>query len=198
MLVPVKAFADAKARLAPVLDHGQRERLSRWSAERVLRAADGLATYVVCDDAAVAAWADDLGAQVVWRPGVGLNAAVNSAVAELRDGGAEYVIVAHGDLPRAHSLGDLVIQHTVVLVPDARADGTNVVVLPTQSGFQLAYGAGSFRRHLALATQSGLPVAVRRDPMLALDLDVPADLSHPLVQEVLPTWISTEPARTAP
>jgi hypothetical protein len=34
-------------------------------------------------------------------------------------------------------------------------------------------------------------VRVRRDPLLALDIDTPSDLAHPLVQEVLPTWLPT-------
>jgi len=40
VLVPVKAFADAKARLSTVLDDADRERLARWTSERVLAAAE--------------------------------------------------------------------------------------------------------------------------------------------------------------
>ena len=50
MLVPVKAFAEAKARLAPALDAGQRERLARAMAEHVVAAAAPLPVSVVCDD----------------------------------------------------------------------------------------------------------------------------------------------------
>ena len=46
VLVPVKAFTDAKARLAAVLDEADRERLARWTSERVLAAAGELPTYV--------------------------------------------------------------------------------------------------------------------------------------------------------
>ena len=46
VLVPVKAFADAKARLATVLSPAQREALARWTAERVLGATGGMAAYV--------------------------------------------------------------------------------------------------------------------------------------------------------
>jgi hypothetical protein len=35
---------------------------------------------------------------------------------------------------------------------------------------------------------------VRRDSLLALDIDTPSDLTHPLVQEVLPSWLPTTPA----
>ena len=107
MLVPSRPSRDAKARLAAVLGDAERERLARWTAARVLAAAGELPTYVACDDEQVAAWATEHGASILWHPGVGLNAAVNDSVAELRDAGVTDVIVAHGDLPRAHSLAAL-------------------------------------------------------------------------------------------
>ena len=189
VLVPVKAFTDAKARLAAVLDEADRERLARWTSERVLAAAGELPTYVACDNEEVAAWAGQHGATTLWHPGVGLNAAVNNSVAELRDAGVTHVIVAHGDLPRLHSLADLAEPDTLTLVPDRHGDGTNVVGVPTAMPFQFAYGPGSFRRHLDAAVAAGLSVRVRRDPLLALDIDTPSDLAHPLVQEVLPSWL---------
>ena len=186
MLVPVKSFADAKARLAPVLAPAERERLARWTAQRVLAAAGDLPTFVACDDEAVAEWATQHGAEVLWRPGVGLNPAVNSSVAELRSRGVRHVIVAHGDLPCAAHLADTVIADTITLVPDARSDGTNVAAIPTHLGFEFAYGAGSFRRHLGQAIAGGLNVAVRRDARLCREIDTPDDLEHPAVQETLP------------
>ncbi len=193
MLVPVKAFADAKARLAPVLSPADRERLARWTAERVLAAAGELPVFVACDDEPVAEWARQHGATVLWRPGVGLNAAINTSIAELRERGVGHVIVAHGDLPRARVLSSTVIDGTLVLIPDARGDGTNVATLPTALSFEFAYGPSSFTRHLAQAIASGIPVAVRRDPLLCLDIDTPSDLAHPQVQEVLPSWMPTSP-----
>jgi 2-phospho-L-lactate guanylyltransferase len=194
VLVPVKAFTNAKARLAAVLADADRERLARWTSARVLAAAGELPTYVACDDEQVAAWATEHGASVLWHPGVGLNAAVNNSIIDLRDSGVTDVIVAHGDLPRAHSLAALTEPGTLTLVPDRRSDGTNVASLPTTMAFQFAYGPGSFRRHLGSAIAAGLSVRVRRDPLLALDIDTPTDLKHPLVQEVLPTWLQTNQA----
>ncbi|MDO8363539.1 MAG: 2-phospho-L-lactate guanylyltransferase [Actinomycetota bacterium] len=198
VLVPVKAFTDAKARLAPLLTPSQREALARWTAERVLAAAGELPVYVACDHDDVAAWATARGATVLWHPGVGLNAAVNRSIADLRERGVGHVVVAHGDLPRARALATIAIAHTVTLVPDLRRDGTNAAAVPTSLPFQFAYGPGSFRRHLAQAIEAGLPVAVRNDPLLALDIDTPTDLTHPLVQEVLPAWLPTNQANPTP
>src|SRR5512143_3092181 len=158
VLVPVKAFGDAKARLRGVLDDSQRDQLARWTAARVLTAAGGLPTYVACDDADVAAWAAERGATVLWHPGVGLNAAVNDSVDELGEAGVSHVIIAHGDLARARDLASLVEADTVTLVPDRHDDGTNVVAMPVSVGFRLAYGPGSFRRHLDAAITARLRV----------------------------------------
>src|SRR4026207_2504280 len=85
VLVPVKAFTDAKARLVSVLSSADREALARRVAARVLAAAGELPTYVACDDEQVAAWATEHGATILWHPGVGLNAAVHNSVAEPRE-----------------------------------------------------------------------------------------------------------------
>ncbi|MBA2624952.1 MAG: 2-phospho-L-lactate guanylyltransferase, partial [Acidimicrobiia bacterium] len=50
LLVPVKDFARAKARLAGVLDAPARNELARRMATRVVLAAGALPVSVVCDD----------------------------------------------------------------------------------------------------------------------------------------------------
>jgi len=198
VLVPVKAFHEAKARLAPALTPSERERLARWMAERVLDASRGRPVYVACDDPGVRAWAEQHGATVLWRAGKGLNGAVNDSIATLGRLGWDHVVVCHGDLPRPTALDVALEAGTITLVPDRRDGGTNVLSLPVRSGFSVAYGPGSFRRHLAAALALGAPVRVVRHPMLALDLDTPRDLSHPLVKEALPTWLRTIPVNPTP
>ena len=193
VLVPVKAFADAKARLSSVLAPELRSALARWTADRVVGAAGELPVYVACDDDEVASWAADRGATVLWHPGAGLNGAVTRSVTQLADQGVTHVVVAHGDLPLAYDLATLIAPDAITLVPDAHRDGTNVIAVPTDLGYAFSYGAGSFQRHLALALANGHRTIVRRDPQLARDIDTPDDLAHPLVKEVLPAWLQTNP-----
>ncbi len=177
--MPVKAFRDAKLRLAPALVAAERERLVRRMAEQVLHAAGPLPVAVVCDDAEVRDWAEAWGATVVWCPGRGLNGAVADGVERLAAAGASSVIVAHADLPLAHDLGRVAAPGVVTLVPDRHHDGTNVVCLPARSGFRFAYGPASCARHRAEAERLGLAVRVLADPRLGWDVDVPADLAVP-------------------
>jgi 2-phospho-L-lactate guanylyltransferase len=177
VLVPVKAFRQAKVRLAPALSADERAELARTMATRVLAAAHDLPVAVVCDDDDVASWARTHGAEVVWRPGLGLNGAVTDGVEHLmRTRGAIEVVVAHGDLPLADDLTRVTGFAGVTLVPDRHDDGTNVLSVPTGAGFTFAYGPGSFVRHREEADRLRLPYRVLRDPRLGWDVDVPADL----------------------
>ena len=178
VLIPVKAFHQAKRRLGSALSDPERIRLVRAMAAQVVAACVPLPVAVVCDDQLVAEWATEVGATVMWEPGQGLNGAVRAGVDRLARSGARWITVAHGDLPRAHGLGVLAPFEGVTLVPDRRDDGTNVLRLPAGADFRFAYGPGSFRAHRAEATRIGLPVRVLRAPDLAYDVDWPADVAE--------------------
>lgn len=177
VLVPVKAFAEAKVRLAPALGPAERSALARSMAEQVVSAARHLPVAVVCDDRDVADWARGRGVLVVWEPGRGLNGAVEAGVERLTGFGVEQVIVAHADLPLATDLTWTAEFAGVTLVPDRANDGTNVACVPAAAGFRFAYGPGSFARHQAEARRLGLAVRVVREPSLEWDVDVPDDLT---------------------
>jgi 2-phospho-L-lactate guanylyltransferase len=182
VLVPVKAFADAKLRLAPALSGPARATLARQMAEQVLRAASPLPVAVACDDDEVATWAVEHGASVIWTPGLGLNGAVQLGVAQRFEAGDDRVIVAHGDLPRATTLARFDDDvEGVTLVPDRHDDGTNVIALSASAAtFTFAYGVGSFARHVAEAERIGAPLRILRPPELQWDVDTPDDLPEPI------------------
>lgn len=184
VLIPVKAFVDAKARLAPALGPAERAQLAETMATTVVHAASTLPVWVVCDDDAVAAWATKVGANVLWKPGRGLNGAVAEGVTDLAHLDIGRAIVVHADLPHARDLAHLAARDGITLVPDRRDDGTNVIVLPTDSGFEFAYGPGSFSRHVEEAQRRVDVVHIERDERLGWDVDVPADL-------VTPQWCTT-------
>ena len=130
----------------------------------------------MCDDNEVAEWARARGALVIWEPGRGLNGAVEAGVDHLARLGVTQVTVAHADLPRASDLTEVGALPGITLVPDRYGNGTNVMALPTDAGFQFSYGPGSFARHRAEARRVGLPVRILDRPDLAWDVDEPADV----------------------
>lgn len=178
VLVPLKSFSAAKARLAAVLGPEEREDLARSMAEQVLRAAAPLEVLVVCDDERVADWARQRGAGVEWTPGLDLSGAVQLATRRCAERGVRRVVVAHGDLPAARDLASLAPEDSpeVLLVADRHGTGSNVVSLPSDTGFRFAYGPGSFDRHRAEAERLGLPWRLVRAEHLSWDVDEPEDL----------------------
>lgn len=195
VLVPVKRFTSAKGRLTAVLDNGNRARLAEWMATGVLAVVAEIPTFVACDDEQVAAWATRMGANVIWGPDLGLNGAVDDGVDHIIASGYDHVLVSHADLALPGALLDVARGGCITLVPDRRHDGTNVMSFPASHPLRAAYGGGSFVRHLDQALAIGsVPVEVRSDPHLSLDLDTPRDLAHPLISKVLPSWLPTNPA----
>jgi 2-phospho-L-lactate guanylyltransferase len=177
-VIPIRAFALGKARLAASLDGAERAALGRRWAEQVVHAAAPMPVVVVSSDPDVRVWAVELGVDAIDDPGT-LDGAAAAGVDHLRGRGCTRVVVAHADLPLARDLARLArdgAQPVVALVPCHRDDGTPVLSLPTAVDFPFAYGPGSFRRHAEAARRLGLGLRVVRDRDLAFDVDVPDDL----------------------
>lgn len=151
-------------------------------ATTVVEAAHSLSIWIVCGDREVATFATERGCNVIWRPPEGLNRAVTDGVDVLGAEGFDRVVVSHADLPLATDLTWLAEPGAddrggVVLVPDRRNDGSNVLALPTKSGFRFAYGPGSAHAHELEAERIGLTFRSVPDADLGWDVDVPEDLS---------------------
>lgn len=185
VLIPVKSFRAAKARLAGVLTDDERAALARAMAAQVVEAARPTPTFVACDHDEVAMFAEGLGATVLWGPGLGLNGAVDHGVSTIAGKGFDHVVIAHGDLPLADGLAEVARSGEVVIVPDRRRDGTNVLARPCGVVLPASYGPGSFRGHYAAAFATGARVTVRTDRRLAIDIDTVADCVHPLAAPIV-------------
>ena len=178
-LVPVKALAEAKGRLAPEVGPLQRRLLAIAMFEDVVAALQAVpaleAPVVVSPDREVWRRADALGCRVVEEPpdAGDLNAALEAAAATL-DRGPLLVVAA--DLPLASAAGlERVLEAAalapVAVVPSHDGGGTNVLAWRDPASFAPSFGPDSAARHLAV------PGAVRVDePGLALDVDTVEDL----------------------
>jgi 2-phospho-L-lactate guanylyltransferase len=181
VVIPIRAFAVGKARLADTLEPAPRAELAEWMADQVLAAAGPLPVVVVSSADDVRAWGARHDVTVIDDAG-DLDRAAAAGVAWCAGRGLVRAIVAHADLPHA-PVGGLVrfarddAQPIVTVVPCHRDDGTPVIAVPVTPPFPFAYGPGSFRRHVALAHRRGLAVRVVRDAQLGFDVDVPSDLA---------------------
>jgi 2-phospho-L-lactate/phosphoenolpyruvate guanylyltransferase len=181
-IIPVKASLGAKSRLAGVLDADQREALMRAMLGHVVAVAQAarLVDRIALVGPSRHGLPDDL--MLLDDPGGGLNAALQSALAEVACQGASRLIVIAGDLPLLTTLDiDLlaaVPTGEIAIAPDRHGTGTNALSLPLQqaAGFAFAFGTDSFARHSAEAARLGLTIEVIRSAGLAKDIDVPGDL----------------------
>lgn len=187
-VIPLKALATAKGRLAAALGEPERRRLVESMAAHVIGVCLDCPqiddVLVVAGDNEAAAVARRCGAQVIVVYQPGLDVALRAADDRLQTQDATLVVVA--DLPQV-TVADL-----SAVIAAAASSGPTVVIAPTFDGgtgallrrppdvIAPAYGPGSAARHTRRATEAGLsPRVIRRDG-LALDVDTPEQLKSAL------------------
>lgn len=183
IVIPAKAPAAAKSRLAGTLDGTTRERLAEAMLDRVVAAAIaavGREQVVLVGDARLAL---PRGIQAITEPGRDLGRALALARAALVPHGASRMVTLAGDLPLltpqdVSALADLPGE-AIGIAPDRHGTGTNALSLPLPAAaeFRFAFGPGSYARHLAEAARLGLEARTIALPGLARDIDEPADLA---------------------
>ena len=185
-IIPVKPLARAKSRLARALKAPTRAALVRSVFSRTLdviaqvRQIDDV--IVVSRDLTILELARQRGAIALAESDSGLNPAITQAAQWAARHSARSVIVIPVDLPLITSDDlDAVIDRAVderclVLAPDRREDGTNVLLVRPPDAIHFAYGTASFNAHRAQAGERGLTVREYRSPTTAFDIDVPDDL----------------------
>jgi 2-phospho-L-lactate guanylyltransferase len=178
VVVPLRSFAQGKARLADALDDDARRAFTRTMAERVVTAAGSRPVVIVSSAPEVVAWSRGLGVARVPDPG-SLDRAADAGREWVREHGLARVVVMHADLPLATTIDAIAGDadaHVAVIVPDHHDDGNPVLAIPSTVDFEFAYGPGSCARHIAEAGRCGLDVRIVRDHALGFDIDDATDL----------------------
>lgn len=183
--VPVKEFAGAKQRLAPLLTPGQRQALAAAMVEDVLAAlaqAPLAGIMVNTVDPLATELARRYGARVVTDGAHdGHTGAVNAMARVLAAEGCDMLTVP-GDIPRvtAAEIAAVVAARlpapSVTIVPAHDERGSNAVLCSPPLVMPLKFGDDSFLPHLAAARALGIEPTVVRLPGVALDIDQPEDI----------------------
>lgn len=186
LLVPVKAFSEAKTRLAPVLTPAMRTLLATAMLEDVLAAAADIRELcnvaIVTSSSDVARFVSGRCKIVIDDRGViGTNAAVTIGLAELAACDARTVAILPSDIPlvKGKDIADLIgaaQQCGVALAPATYDNGTNGLALKSPTLIPPHFGPDSFTRHLAAARAVGIQSASFTNPRIGLDLDDPLRL----------------------
>lgn len=185
VVIPLRSLRNGKLRLAHAMDPESRALLIQTMAARVVAAAHDLDVLIVHEDDDVADWAHEHGARALSQVAPGLNEAVSLGRDHLRESGYDKVLVAHGDLPLAIDLRQVVTEHRVSVVTDRHGDGTNVLCVDAELDFRFAYGPGSFANHVRISRDLGIEPHIVDAPDLAWDVDHPDDLPPDLLRTEL-------------
>lgn len=182
IIIPVKPFAEAKQRLAPVLTRRQRATLAERMFQHVfataLRLADAPGLIVITRATEILALAEAKSAVGLMESGAGdLNSALAQASDLARASGASKLLILASDLPllREEHLVAMA-RHDCAIAPDRHGHGTNALLWPAHPSLGFCFGENSFRRHCAIARAAGLDPQIMTHRGLAHDVDVPKDL----------------------
>jgi 2-phospho-L-lactate/phosphoenolpyruvate guanylyltransferase len=180
--IPVKSLSRAKTRLAPQLTTLERGALTLAMLEDVLDATmtvPGWETWVVSPDEVALEIAARRGARAVAEDRPPLSSAIRQVEVLAKEQGADALTILPGDLPLVtpealyeafRTLG------AVVLSRSADGSGTSLLLRRPPRAIPARFGPDSFRRHLELAAERGLPVSTVERAELSFDLDRPGDI----------------------
>jgi 2-phospho-L-lactate guanylyltransferase len=186
-VVPVKSLDQAKSRLATVLTPGERKHLALMLLERTVRLLRSIreiqGVLVISHDMEVLALVRGWGVQAIPESEMPeLNSALRRATQTLATWDADAVLVVPEDLPLLidedvrQVLGLAGDGTSVVIAPDRREEGTNLLLLRPPGVIPYRFGDHSFAEHQRLAREANATLAIYRSERAALDLDTPDNL----------------------
>jgi 2-phospho-L-lactate guanylyltransferase len=180
--VPVKSLSRAKTRLSPALTGLERGALTLAMLEDVLDAAlsvPGWETWVISPDEVALEVAAGRGARPIPEAKPPLANAIRQVEAKAKQDGATALAVLPADVPlvTVDTLHEaLRTLGAVVLARSADGSGTSLLLRRPPRAIPARFGPDSFRRHLELAADHGLPVSVVERRELSFDVDRPDDI----------------------
>lgn len=186
LLLPVKSLQGGKRRLEPALSDAERLRLNEVFLRRMITVAaeyPGLErTAVVSDAEDTLLFATELGGRTIRTREHDLNGAVADGCHALYGRNVQQIMILPVDLPLVQSsdlreLAGLGDDHPMVICPDRNAAGTNALVLSQNPALRFRFGQDSYHAHQAEARRCGIVPFLHYNPRIAIDIDVPADLS---------------------
>jgi 2-phospho-L-lactate/phosphoenolpyruvate guanylyltransferase len=180
--VPVKSLSRAKTRLSPALTGLERGALTLAMLADVLDAAlsvPGWETWVISPDEVALEVAAGRGARPIPEAKPPLANAIRQVEAKAKQDGATALAVLPADVPlvTVDTLHEaLRTLGAVVIARSADGFGTSLLLRRPPRAIPARFGPDSFRRHLELAAERGLPVSVVERRELSFDVDRPDDI----------------------
>ncbi len=188
-LIPMKDLAQAKMRLADVLDRHERAELALAMLTDIIVACKDAGCFdmiaVISGDSEVFWHTRELGAKPIAEPATlsGLNDGLTFGQRYLaRRVVAGELVILPADIPLARADDILGVVAALdapgnrAVVVRSRDGGTNALALRPPEAIAMRYGRGSADAHLAAAAAAGIETIELHNERLAFDVDAPEDL----------------------
>lgn len=201
-LVPVKALAQAKSRLADHLTLRQRQKLVLDMLHHVLSVLIESECFarvaVVSPDERVLAHAGEWGAYCLREEMAGHNEALRAAAKSKALAETTALLTISADLPLLHGndiqrIVELSMRHELVLAPAREDTGTNAILMRPPLIVPYLFGPHSFQHYQRAARQRNRNTAMYHSIGTALDIDIIDDLddlyeAQALSGEYMESW----------
>jgi len=188
ILVPVKNLANAKQRLAAILDQPSRTQLAHAMLLDVLETLANWKNHpevgIVSSDPFALELARRFAFTVIPdNANISETDAIETATGYCESRGVSDCLVIPGDIPliqtcEVQTILEAAPEEGSVLVPAADGRGTNAAFRRPAGLFPLRFGNDSFKPHFAAAKATGKPCVVLSFAGIGLDVDNPSDLSR--------------------
>lgn len=171
-VVPFKTRG-VKTRLAPFLTPEERSTFSKAMLRDVLKSLKGTNVTVLAteDFDPGCSW---VAVEVDQRD---LNTALNAYI--VREHDPTFIVMSDIPLMREWHVREMV-SDGITLVP-GRGGGTNAIFMHDPSRFRVDFYEVSFLKHVAIATERGLPLKILDSFYMSTDIDKPEDLAEVLI-----------------
>lgn len=187
VIIPVKPLRRSKSRLANVLSEDERTQLNFNMLDNTLKILKGNSAIneilVISRDPRALTLARSYGAKTIQEDGEpGLNLALKRAVVIAKAYSAQTIWILPADLPLLtgqevqYIIDKITPGPMMIISPDRRMDGTNLLLCSPVDLIDFSYGPGSFERHMRQAQSKHAEINVMQMSSVGLDIDLPEDL----------------------
>ena len=185
-IIPIKPLRRGKSRLSSVLSEEEREGLNRYlltSTLQCLRKINNIDhILVVSYDPSALAMASKFEARTVLENShININRALRKATLAAKEIKSSKILVVPADLPLITEddllsvIGESGDPPEMVIVPDRKMSGTNMLLINPIGAIKYEFGEGSFRKHIEQAGRKKVNIKICKRKNLSFDLDLPED-----------------------
>jgi 2-phospho-L-lactate/phosphoenolpyruvate guanylyltransferase len=185
-IIPIKPLKLGKSRLSDILSEDKRIRLNKILLTSTLNILSGVPQIdrlvVVSFDSEALMIARGFGAVTVLESQkTNINSALQKASIVAKALNFEKSLIIPADLPflNAEDIIELINiaknPPEIVITPDLRENGTNILYINPIGAIKYKFGNGSFEKHLEQARRKNIRIKIFDCEKLAFDLDLPND-----------------------